>query len=134
VEHSTAVEPVQQPLALQGAEVPAHGHLRGADERGEVLVAGRDSMPCLTDELALGVMRRAWECGVRVPDDLAVVGFDDIEDGRYARPSLTTVWPDKSLRHVTWPYPQTEARTSRPWIAASPGLHRRPFTGPPWPA
>jgi DNA-binding LacI/PurR family transcriptional regulator len=95
VEHSTAVEPVQQPLALQGAEVPAHGHLRGADERGEVLVAGRDSMPCLTDELALGVMRRAWERGVRVPDDLAVVGFDDIEDGRYARPSLTTVSPDK---------------------------------------
>ena len=55
-----------------------------------------DAVFCFTDELALGAMRVAWERGVRVPDDLAVVGFDDIEDGRWSRPSLTTVSPDKA--------------------------------------
>ena len=34
--------------------------------------------------------------GCAVPEDLAVAGFDDIEDGRYANPSLTTMAPDKA--------------------------------------
>jgi DNA-binding LacI/PurR family transcriptional regulator len=55
-----------------------------------------DAVFCFTDELALGAMRVAWERGVRVPDDLALVGFDDVEDGRWSRPSLTTVSPDKA--------------------------------------
>jgi DNA-binding LacI/PurR family transcriptional regulator len=55
-----------------------------------------DAVFCFTDELALGAMRVAWERGVRVPDDVALVGFDDVEDGRWSRPSLSTVSPDKA--------------------------------------
>ena len=54
-----------------------------------------DALFCFTDELALGAMRVAWERGVRIPDDVALVGFDDVEDGRWSRPSLSTVSPDK---------------------------------------
>ncbi|PPK98051.1 DNA-binding LacI/PurR family transcriptional regulator [Kineococcus xinjiangensis] len=54
-----------------------------------------DALFCFTDQLALGAQRAAREHGLRVPEDLAVVGFDDVEDGRYATPSLTTISPDK---------------------------------------
>ncbi|HET9382527.1 MAG TPA: LacI family DNA-binding transcriptional regulator [Streptomyces sp.] len=54
-----------------------------------------DAVFAFTDELALGAMRMAHTRGVRVPEELAVVGFDDIEDGRFSHPTLTTVSPDK---------------------------------------
>jgi len=43
------------------------------------------------DLMALGVLRAAAELGRRVPDDLAVVGYDDIELAPFASPPLTTV-------------------------------------------
>lgn len=57
---------------------------------------GIDAVFCFSDQLALGAMHVAVERGLRVPGDLAVAGFDDIEDGRYANPALTTVSPDKA--------------------------------------
>ncbi len=54
-----------------------------------------DAVFCFTDELALGALRAAADRGIAVPDELALVGFDDIEDGRYSVPALTTVSPDK---------------------------------------
>ncbi len=54
-----------------------------------------DAVFCFTDELALGALRAAADRGVAVPDQLALVGFDDIEDGRFSVPALTTVSPDK---------------------------------------
>jgi DNA-binding LacI/PurR family transcriptional regulator len=50
---------------------------------------------CFNDLLALGLLRGLAEAGVRVPDDIAVIGVDDVEDGRYVRPSLSTVALDK---------------------------------------
>jgi DNA-binding LacI/PurR family transcriptional regulator len=55
-----------------------------------------DAVFCLNDLLALGAIRGLSEAGVRVPEDVAVVGFDDIEEGRFSVPTLTTVAPDKA--------------------------------------
>lgn len=46
---------------------------------------------CSTDLIALGAIRWALDHGLRVPDELAVVGFDDIESAGYASVPLTTV-------------------------------------------
>lgn len=55
-----------------------------------------DAVFCFNDLLALGALRTLAVRGLRVPEDVAVIGFDDIEDGRYATPSLSTIAPDKS--------------------------------------
>lgn len=43
------------------------------------------------DHLALGMMRAFHESGVRIPDDIAVVGYDDVAGSDYYEPPLTTV-------------------------------------------
>ncbi|MEY9964968.1 DNA-binding LacI/PurR family transcriptional regulator [Streptacidiphilus sp. MAP12-16] len=54
-----------------------------------------DAVFCFNDLLALGAMRAAHEAGLRIPEDIALAGFDDVEEAEYAIPSLTTVAPDK---------------------------------------
>lgn len=54
-----------------------------------------DAVFAFNDLLALGALRTCYDRGVSVPDDVAIVGFDDIEDGHYSVPSLSTVSPDK---------------------------------------
>jgi DNA-binding LacI/PurR family transcriptional regulator len=51
---------------------------------------------CLSDLLAFGVMRAARDRGIRVPQDLSVVGFDDIAQA--ATESLTTVYQDHAAK------------------------------------
>jgi DNA-binding LacI/PurR family transcriptional regulator len=46
------------------------------------------------DHLALGILRALYERGRRVPDDVSVVGFDDVPEAEFFIPPLTTVRPD----------------------------------------
>ncbi|HWE64537.1 MAG TPA: LacI family DNA-binding transcriptional regulator [Chloroflexota bacterium] len=55
-----------------------------------------DAVFCFNDLLAIGAMRALHEAGYRIPHDVAVVGFDDIEEGHFATPSLTTISPAKA--------------------------------------
>ncbi len=53
-----------------------------------------DAVFCFNDLMAIGAMRACHERGVAIPDDVAVAGFDDIAEGRFSSPTLTTVRPD----------------------------------------
>lgn len=82
-----------------GVEVPVdHLHRRdGAAAVAAMLDAGRrpDALFCFNDELAVGALRTLADRAIRVPEDIALIGFDDVEDSRYTVPSLSTVAPDK---------------------------------------
>jgi DNA-binding LacI/PurR family transcriptional regulator len=85
---------------VDGALVADTEHWRRADGAAAMkallaLPQPPDAVFCFNDLLALGALRTIHDAGLRVPDDVAVVGFDDIEDGRFSTPSLTTVRPDK---------------------------------------
>lgn len=65
-------------------------------EAGEKLLATRgealpDAVVCANDQMAIGVLQAFGRAGVRVPDEVAVVGFDDIFPGSLYDPPLTTV-------------------------------------------
>ncbi|WFE62487.1 LacI family DNA-binding transcriptional regulator [Micromonospora sp. WMMD714] len=79
------------------AATPAWHRADGAAAMRHLLASGArpDAVFCFNDTLALGALRALHEAGLRIPADVAVAGFDDIEDGRFSVPTLTTVAPDK---------------------------------------
>jgi len=94
-------------LALQRAELSFDAGLSvagdfsiEAGERAiELLLAQRrrfSAVFCANDEMAIGAMRALGAHGLRVPEDVSVVGFDDIRFARYTTPALTTVAQPKN--------------------------------------
>jgi DNA-binding LacI/PurR family transcriptional regulator len=52
-----------------------------------------DAIFALTDSAAIGALRALAESGRRVPEDVQVIGFDNLDDSRFTVPRLTTVEP-----------------------------------------
>jgi LacI family transcriptional regulator len=50
-----------------------------------------DAVFVSNDQMAIGAMRAASDLNLRVPDDLAIVGFDDIPEAAFTQPRLTTI-------------------------------------------
>ena len=63
----------------------------GVQAADEVLDTGATAVLAYNDLVAVGILSRLAESGVRVPDELSVVGFDDIPLAAMVTPSLTTV-------------------------------------------
>lgn len=59
--------------------------------------AGFDAIVASSDLVAIGAMRALEERGLRVPRDVAIVGYDDSEAARLAQPPLTTIRQDTIL-------------------------------------
>jgi DNA-binding LacI/PurR family transcriptional regulator len=89
-----------QALADEGIEsdptliIPGNGRAEGGERALEAVVA-LGSLPnavfCYNDMTAIGLISAARRAGLAVPDDIAVVGFDDIPFASYSYPPLTTI-------------------------------------------
>jgi DNA-binding LacI/PurR family transcriptional regulator len=78
------------PVVLQGDWTPASGFAAAQSIDPNVV----DAVFCGNDQMALGVLHAFADVGVRVPDDVALVGFDDIPEAAHFTPPLTTVRQD----------------------------------------
>jgi DNA-binding LacI/PurR family transcriptional regulator len=76
--------------------MPADWSAAAGYRAGELLARMHDvtAVFAANDHLALGVMLALHERGRRVPDDVSVVGFDDVPEAAYFIPPLTSVRPD----------------------------------------
>jgi len=94
---ASRLESWRRTLTEAGLEVPPELHGDWSPESGyrNGLILGR--MPEVTailvasDEMAFGVIRALSELGRRIPEDVSVVGIDDIDLAAYANPPLTTI-------------------------------------------
>ena len=66
-----------------------------------------DGVVAFNDVIALGAMRVLQEAGLRIPADVAIIGYDDIDETRYSLPTLSSVDPGReeiaevALRYLT---------------------------------
>ncbi|MEM1100246.1 MAG: LacI family DNA-binding transcriptional regulator [Pseudomonadota bacterium] len=80
------------PASLVTVETP-YGIENGETAFRQVMAMAPETtvVMCVNDVLAIGALRAAREMGLKVPEDVSITGFDDIEIAMLAEPSLTTV-------------------------------------------
>lgn len=82
-------------VAASGVYEGQFSTVSGIHAAREMVARGRGELPdavvCANDQMAIGVIRELQAGGLRVPEDIAVAGFDDIYVGVLVAPALTTV-------------------------------------------
>ena len=73
-----------------------HGDFsEGSGTAAARVLLGRGSMPeaivCANDQMAIGVLHELQQANIRIPQDVALTGFDDVYPSRLVDPPLTTV-------------------------------------------
>jgi len=90
VQKSAREQGIEKDLTVIHGDFSVRSGISGADQ-----VLGQKKRPtavfCFSDEMAIGVLKAAREHGLKVPDDLSVMGFDDMRFAQYAEPPLTTI-------------------------------------------
>lgn len=85
-----AAQRLERPDLIQGDWTAASGYAIGHS----LELASGTAVFASNDQMAIGLLSALRERGIRVPDDVSVVGFDDIPEAPYMFPPLTTVRQD----------------------------------------
>ncbi|GAB2794921.1 LacI family DNA-binding transcriptional regulator [Amycolatopsis magusensis] len=98
--HADAGLPVDESLIIP---TPRFNRADGSGAMRELLAREDppDAVFCYSDLVALGALRAVLDHGLRVPEDIALIGYDDIEEGRYSNPTISTISPDKAAIATT---------------------------------
>jgi LacI family transcriptional regulator len=108
------VKGLQQVLQASGValdegmivEVTNYSYTEGIEALNKLLDTGKrpDAIFCAAgDDCAMGLLRAASQRGLQVPGDLAVIGYDDMDIARSARPPLTTIrQPLREMAQAAW--------------------------------
>ncbi|WP_053203886.1 LacI family DNA-binding transcriptional regulator [Jiangella muralis] len=124
------------PPVVEGDWSPRAGYTAGRRIANAARTGRATAVFVSNDQMALGLLRALHEAGVRVPQDVSIVGFDDIPEAEFFTPPLTTIRQDfaevgrKSIALLldlieTGPRPETER------IVVAPALVVRASTAPP---
>lgn len=91
IAHTEAGVPVDPELTVRCNFTLQEGYdaIRSLLDRGTAF----DAVFALTDVVAMGALRALADAGLRVPDEVQVVGFDDIDEAPYLVPALSSVNP-----------------------------------------
>jgi len=128
-------------LTEAGADIPpllaGDWSARSGYELGKRLATVRDvtAVFAANDQMALGILRALDEAGRDVPEDISVVGFDDIPEAQFFSPPLTTVRQDfnemgrQSLMLLLGEIDAPRRTSSR--VVVEPELRVRESTAPP---
>ncbi|MFT3987989.1 LacI family DNA-binding transcriptional regulator [Aestuariivirga sp.] len=93
--------------AMSDADLPADGLVMSIPQTSSITLGARimssflaigkppEAVFCIDDNLALGAMQECRRVGMRVPDDISILGFHDLEFAAYASPSLSTVYTNR---------------------------------------
>jgi len=82
----------------EGDEITGNFEFGGGFEAMQTLLALKERPPAVfisNDAMAVGAYQALYQAGLKVPDDMAIVGYDDIELASYMTPPLTTIHQPK---------------------------------------
>jgi len=86
IEHGLPVDPALQPPPVSGN--PRKGYVQM--QQLLALPEPPTAVFAVSDRAAIGAMEAIKDAGLRIPDDISVVGIDDVRDSAYSTPPLTT--------------------------------------------
>jgi len=90
----SALAEARLPVPAELMPAPVSGHpQKGYLQMREILQAGLrpTAVFAVSDKTAFGAMHAIREAGLRIPEDISVVGIDDVSESAYTHPPLTTV-------------------------------------------
>jgi DNA-binding LacI/PurR family transcriptional regulator len=127
-------------LALgDSPELRGDGQFEGGERAAEALLAQRSditALVCYNDMTAIGALRALRAAGRRVPDDVSVVGYDDISAASWVVPALTTIVQQKAemgrraVEHVAAAVDDPDRARTPEVIRLPVSLRIRDSTGP----